>query len=110
MDRLQQGQDACFISTGIPAKGIGESLRQEIEARRIRSISRSCRLFLYVPFHGMLHQFPRAAQTKFFFDVRLVGLHRFYTEVENLSDLPRSMAFPDEAKHFQFPVSELRDR
>jgi len=88
----------------------GNENRDDVSAQISANLTwRSC-LLAHVPFHRVLHQLARASQAKFFFDVRLVGFDGLDAEMQDLGDLPSSMAIADKAEDFQFAVGQLRDR
>ena len=62
------------------------------------------------PLDRVLHQFARILQRQLVLDVGLVGLHGLDAEVQFFGDLPRAVAFADQAEDFQFAVGKICQR
>src|SRR5262249_6196042 len=58
------------------------------------------------PSNCVLDHLAGASETKLLFNVRLVGFHRLYAQMQFLRDLPRPMPLPDKPEHFQFSIGE----
>ena len=96
---------------GNPKNCIGDSPRGQPGEERLEPplIGRSG-LFAYVPFDGMLNEFPRTAQRKFFFDVGLIRLNCLDAKVQSFGDLAGSVAIANQPEDFQFAIGEFGDR
>ena len=63
-----------------------------------------------MPFDGMLHELAGVAKGQLFLYMRLIGLYRFYAQVQILGDLARTVAFAHETKNLELAIGQIGDR
>src|SRR6266568_5634460 len=61
------------------------------------------------PLKGEARDFARVFQIQFVFDMRSVGFHGFWAQMQHLRDLTHFVALADQFRNFQFAIAQSLD-